>query len=73
MNESTENLVLQILKQIQADQTAMRKDINELQSEVRSLARALIHVEESLLLMRSDNIAIKDRLDRIERRLDLVD
>ena len=66
-----DNLTLEILKQIQSDQGQLRNAIKELKDDIRSLTRSSFNIEQDMILLRSDNLNIKDRLERIERRLEL--
>jgi tRNA threonylcarbamoyladenosine modification (KEOPS) complex Cgi121 subunit len=65
-----ENLVLEILKQIQNDIKSLRKELREGLSEMNHHG---LRIDQEILLLRGDNQAIKDRLDRIEHRLELVE
>ena len=73
MNDKVENLVLEQLLELLAD-------IGKILDEIRGLKAELIagrHNVRGLQTLQDrdhdDLSAVKDRLDRIERRLDLVD
>jgi hypothetical protein len=73
MTEHTDNLILGILKQIQTDQAAFRKEIEHLRDDIRTLTRLSFRFEQDISMLRSDNLTIVERLERIEKRLELVD
>lgn len=73
MTEQTENLMLGILKQIQTEQAASRKEIEHLRDDIRALTRLSFRFEQDISMLRSDNLNIVERLERIERRLELAD
>ncbi|WP_375398394.1 hypothetical protein [uncultured Sphingomonas sp.] len=79
MADNVENLMLEHLKKFQATLDSMQYDIRELklrQSEthtaVLGLRRDLVSDAEVTAHMQSQIDRFADRLDRIERRLDLT-
>lgn len=80
MTENVENLILEHLKRFQATLENMQRDIRELkvrQSEthtaVLALRRDQISDAEVTAHMQAQMDRFNDRLDRIERRLELND
>lgn len=78
MTEQTENLVLEILRRIQGDQAAMRDDIRDIKTRLTLMDENLAGVHRdmgnlyTLYAAQSGRIdRIEDRLERIERRLEL--
>ena len=83
MSDNVENLVLEQLRAIRNDIAAFR---NENQSEFSEMKHRLNRVESSIAHMRGDNVGtqedvyrqqgvidtIKERLQRIEKRLEIV-
>ena len=79
MSENVENLMLEHLKRFQATLDSMQRDIRELkvrQSEthtaVLALRRDQLSDAEITAHMQAQMDRFGDRLDRIERRLDLT-
>lgn len=84
MTDNVENLVLELLRQMREDNTALRNDVKALRDEQRdSFNRvevrlgALEQGQSSLLALsasdRDELLALKRRVERIERRLELAD
>ncbi|MBX9858294.1 MAG: hypothetical protein K2Y20_01730 [Sphingomonas sp.] len=80
MTENVENLILEHLKRFQATLDSVQRDIRELkirQSEthtaVLALRRDQVTDAEATAHMQVQIDRFGDRLDRIERRLDLAD
>jgi two-component sensor histidine kinase len=71
------DLALALLQQIQTTQREMRDDLREQRTRLTSVERIAAHIEHQQAEQRAefhgwlDRVA--DRLERIERRLDLVD
>ena len=73
MTDETTNLVLEHLKRIQSELVRSR-DVQATQSAELSAIRQVLGAHTTLLNQCIDDIAgVRLRLDRIERRLDLVD
>ena len=66
MAEEPDNLVLQMLRRMDAKLDRMSEDIRDLKVRMSSL-------EENAAVVNRRLDRIEDRLDRIEKRLDLVD
>lgn len=73
MTDETQNLVLEILKRLQADFVLMREDIHGVRSEMASLKHHMAAFMSHEITQDSEIAAVKLRLERIERRLDLID
>ena len=69
MTAEVENLMLEHLRAIRADTAKMAEDIRGLRTEMTSM-RQHMGLQE---LDHTDIASLKVRLDRIERRLELVD
>ena len=73
MTAETENLVLEHLKRIQAELLRVREDQRTHGAELSAI-RQVLGAHTTLLNQSVEDIAsVRARLDRIERRLDLVD
>jgi hypothetical protein len=73
MTEEVENLVLEHLKRIQGELTKVRDDQKTMYALQLAMQQTL-NGHSTLLPQALEDIAgMKTRLDRIERRLDLVD
>jgi hypothetical protein len=73
MNEKVENLILEHLRSLRADMARMSDDIRVLRVETTAIRQ---HMAAFGTLQEQDHTdigAIKSRLDRIEKRLDLVE
>ncbi|WP_058557240.1 hypothetical protein [Thiohalocapsa sp. ML1] len=81
MTDSVQNLILEHLRGLRAGQDSIVREIRELQSRVvSSLEAAVLGTKRDLVFTQEDVArqqvtldSIKDRLSRVERRLDLVD
>ncbi len=73
MTEETENLVLSILERLQSEFALMREDMSGLRSEMTSVRQHMAGFMTRELSQDADLASVKLRLDRIERRLDLID
>jgi hypothetical protein len=73
MNEKVENLVLEQLPGIRSDMGRMSDRIETLAVEMRAMRLQMSAVVTLQEHDHTDVASIKVRLDRIERRLDLVD
>jgi tetrahydromethanopterin S-methyltransferase subunit G len=73
MNESTENLVLEILRRMQADMAILRDDMRDVKTRLSSIEGRLAHssADHATQSLRIDRL--EDRLERIEHRLDIHD
>ena len=73
MTDETANLVLEHLKRFQAQMSRFEDKRSDVASDVQVLKQHVAASMQSELRQDTDLAAIKLRLDRIERRLDLVD
>lgn len=77
MTEDTENLVLEILRKIQGDLSAMRREHGERLSRIELRLATVEQTLGSLFALsgsdRETIAALTRRVERIERRLDLRD
>ena len=77
MSGGTDNLVLEMLRAIRGDIAEMRVEQREQRARIGAIERAVAHLEREQAELRAEIGArfdrVLDRLDRIERRLDLAD
>ena len=80
MTEDRTDLMLEILKRIQSDVALMRREQGSLSTRLlamedhqRGIITSLQGVVTSIIGVESDVAHLKDRVDRIERRLGLLD
>jgi hypothetical protein len=79
MNDAIENLVLEHLKKIQAEQSAARERDAEILSRLSNIESGIARIARDEAMNYSEIIndrhaadKIRERLDRIERRLELA-
>jgi len=68
-----ENLLLEHLKRFQLQMTRVEEKVDGLAADVRGVKQHMAAFLTSEFNQDADLAAIKGRLDRIERRLDLID
>ena len=73
MTEETQNLMLEILKRIQADLSEMKDDMRDFKDGQIRVRNEINDLRGDILRLERSNAGIEARLSRIERRLDLVD
>jgi hypothetical protein len=73
MNEKVENLVLEQLRGLRADNARILDEIRSLKTEMIANRLHMRGVEIQQDGHHDDIAGLKSRLDRIERRLDIVD
>lgn len=73
MTEETQNLMLEILKRIQADLSDMKDDMRDFKDGQIRVRNEINDLRGDILRLERSNAGIDARLSRIERRLDLVD
>jgi chromosome segregation ATPase len=73
MTDETQNLVLEILKRIQADLSEMKDDMRDFKDGQIRVRNEINDLRGDILRLERSNAGIDVRLSRIERRLDLVD
>ena len=78
MTENIENLILEHLKKIQAEQTAARERDTEILMRLSSIENGLARISRDEALTYSELVQdrhvvdkLKERIERIERRLEL--
>lgn len=73
MNENVENLVLEHLRAIRADMARLADSMRTMQTEMSAMRQHLAGVVTLQEHDHGDIAAPKSRMDRIEKRLDLVE
>ena len=73
MSEHTDNLVLELLRQMRADVAAIKDDMSMLRSEMRVTRQHIAALVGTQTLQDIEMASVKVRLDRIERRVELID
>lgn len=68
-----DNLIIEHLRAIRADIGRLAEDVRGLRTEMMSVRHHIRGIELSQDVDHGDIASMKDRLDRIERRLELVD
>lgn len=78
MTENVENLILEHLKAICADQGDVRRELREVKARLVSLEGHVVQMHKSLAFVHEDIAGVNlrmdglsERVERIERRLDL--
>jgi len=69
----TENLILEHLRAIRATAEQLEPDLGDVRHRVGSIERHLANLQSDMAHVRLRLDGQGDRLDRIERRLELVD
>jgi hypothetical protein len=77
MGESTENLAIEILRRLQGDMSDMRREmrdgLNRMDVRLGPIEQALASMVSVSASDRDEVRALKQRIERIERRLELRD
>ena len=73
MTQETQNLMLEILKRIQADLSEMKDDMRDFKDGQIRVRNEINDLRGDILRLERSNAGIEARISRIERRLDLVD
>lgn len=73
MNDEVENLVLEQLRAIRADMARMADDMRGMRTEMLAIRHHARGTELQQDVHHEDIASLKVRVDRIERRLELVD
>ena len=73
MNENVESLVLEHLRSIRAEMAKMADYMHTMQAEMTAMRQSLSALRTLQDHDHGDIAALKLRVERIERRLDLVD
>lgn len=72
-NNETNELLLEHLKQIQTKLSDQDERFSRVENELRAIKAHVAGLVQSDLIRDADYASMQFRLDRIERRLDLVD
>jgi len=72
MTEETENLVLEMLRKVRASQERMEQDVADLKVRMSSVENLLGQQQIQFAALNGRMDRSDERLNRIERRLDLV-
>ena len=73
MSEHTDNLVLELLRQMRADIAAIKDEMSLMRTEMRLMRQHMAAIMGTQVLHDEEIATLKVRVDRIERRLELVD
>jgi hypothetical protein len=73
MSPKTENLILEILKRVQADISVLKTDLHDLKEGQISIRNQLHTMQGDTLRQEHTMARLGHRLERVENRLDLVD
>ena len=73
MTEEAESLVLEVLKRMQTDLSAMREDMHLMRIEMTAIRHDMASLRTMQDVHGAEIGTIKARLERIEARLDLRD
>jgi hypothetical protein len=79
MSENIDNLILEHLKRFQAGQERMQKDMDEIKSRLGHIEQSIVKTArdsltnyEEIILNRHMVDRMNDRIERIERRLEIA-
>lgn len=67
----TESLMLEVLKQIQHDLSLIKQDVREIKAQNISTQHRLTALDSDKTRQDESNIYIQERLDKIEKRLEI--
>lgn len=73
MTEVDFNLMLEILKRLQADMAEVKRDIAAIRVEVAAMGQQLAGLTAAVYSGKTEMDDLRRRVERIERRLDLTD
>ena len=73
MTDAPDNLVLEILRRMQADIAAMRQDLRDMKGDLISLRTIMAEFLKTDARRETDMLALQLDLERIKTRLDLTD
>lgn len=71
MTEQTENLLLEILRRLQADMSAVRADVSDIKVRQTLMEQSIAGLYGLYATLSGRNDRIERRLERIDRRLEL--
>lgn len=73
MSEHTDNLVLELLRQMRGDIAVIKDEMSLMRSEMRVMRQHMAAIVGTQVLHDEEIATLKVRIDRIERRLELAD
>lgn len=73
MNEKVESLILEHLRIIRADMSSMKEEMSTVRTEMLIIRQHMAGLLGGQTLHDGEIASLKVRLDRIEKRLELVD
>lgn len=73
MTEVDFNLMLEILKRLQADMAEVKRDIAAIRVEMAAMGQQLAGLTAAVYSGKTEMDDLRRRVERIERRLDLTD
>lgn len=73
MTENIENLVLEHLRAIRTDIAELKREVAGNSVEIAAMGQQFAGLTAAVYNSKSDLEAVKQRVDRLERRLDLSD
>ena len=72
MNEKVENLILEHLRALRADMSSIKEEMTGVRSEMGIVRQHMAGILGTQTLHDTEIASLKVRLDRIEKRLDMV-
>lgn len=73
MAEVTNELMYEVLKQLQADTASLKLGQTEIKGELQALRGHVVAIQQDIHNIYATLVRHETRLDRIERRLELVE
>ncbi|PWE56524.1 hypothetical protein DEM27_09050 [Metarhizobium album] len=73
MNEKVENLILEHLRVIRADVSSLKEEVSGIRAEMRSMKQHMAAFMSHETAQDGDIAAMKLQLERIGKRLDIVE
>lgn len=73
MTADVENLMLEILKRLQADMADVRQELAGIRLDISAMGQQLAGLTAAVYSGKSELDSLKRRVERIERRLELND
>ena len=73
MTDETQNLVLDILRKIQADIAILKTDIKDIKNQLIDIRTHLVTMQNDALRQERAMAAVQLRIERIESRLELTE
>jgi len=72
-SEKVDNLVLEHLRAIRSDMSSMKEDMSGMRTEMLIIRQHIVGLLATQTMHDGEIATIRSRLDRIEKRLELVD